>query len=276
MKRFLIVVIAIAVFLEVCMSVRSQTNSYASSAITSSSTGWTEDSEETIWTYVSENSAGNTFVISTTGDLTDTYYASLRFRAKQGGAYEYFIVHLVEYSAGVTELTLFGGTDGTLTDTTITDTAFSPVRFPKGFPISEDSWAIEHRDSTYNTQTTPSAVTWYNVGSLSLSIPVGLWNVKYRVSASIQDTSGTSLTIYATLSTANNSESDSNFTSYFGINGASGNLILAAWFSEEKIISLSQETTYYLNVQTLNSTVEEISLGKTGVPRIIRAVSEYY
>jgi hypothetical protein len=278
MKR-IVYVLLLALVLEACMGVKAQNNDFVTDALTANVGGWVEDAEDVVWTYVSANAAGNTFVISAAGDLTDVYYASLRFRAKQSAAYEHFIVHYVEYDGGAdtTSLTLFGGASGTLSATTITDTAFSPVRFPVGFPRGEAEWSIEVSDANDRDQATPTSLTWYNLDSShKIVIPVGDWDVYYSAVVGGANTS-LAVSAYVTLSTANNSESDVNntVTIYF-VTGSATALTLAATVSKSMPISLTTETTYYLNAKENVAGMTNLGLYGTLQPTIIRVVSAYY
>lgn len=263
------------------MGVKAQNNDFVTDALTANVGGWVEDAEDVVWTYVSANAAGNTFVISAAGDLTDVYYASLRFRAKQGAAYEHFIVHYVEYDGGAntTSLTLFGGASGTLIATTITDTAFSPVRFPVGFPRGEAEWSIEVSDANDREQATPTSLTWYNLDpSHKIVIPVGDWKPYYSAVLSGENTY-LAVSVYTTLSTANNSESDVNNTQTIICWTASAIPFTLAQTVEKSnmpIISLTTETTYYLNVKHNVVSISKIGLYGTIQPTIIRVVSAYY
>lgn len=242
--------------------------------------GWTEDALDRTWTYVSANAAGNTYVVSSTGDLTDIFRVTLRFRAKQGGGYEHFIIHYVEYVAmsDITKLTLFGGASGDLINAAITDVAFSPHRFPAGFPIGKEEWDVEVVDTSTRTQATPASGTWYNIGTTNSQITLspGVWDVSYDVFAGA-DLNLLTTNVFVTLSTANNTQSNSRMTSAInvGISSASSLLIEDRLTANDEI-SLSSETTLYLNAKTGTSGVPNIYFGGATIPTIIRAVSGYY
>jgi hypothetical protein len=84
--------------------------------------GWAPISSA--WTYAS----ATTITIPTNGTLV--YQVGDRVRLKQGGGYKYFVVTAV----AATLLTVYGGSDYTVTNAAITDMAYSRAPKPFGFP----------------------------------------------------------------------------------------------------------------------------------------------
>jgi hypothetical protein len=91
-------------------------------------TGWTNPNHT--WTYAS----ATTFTV--TGNVTAMYYAGVKIRYKQGGAYEYAHVLSSSYSAPNTTVTLVANADFALANDTITDNYFSLADNPAGFPAA--------------------------------------------------------------------------------------------------------------------------------------------
>lgn len=92
--------------------------------------------------------------------------------------------------------------------------------------------------------------TWYNPTSHQITIPAGKWKVVYQVCIYGSSTSATLEYVRATLSTANNSESDINNTclSYIRNSHAAATFGLYAQFSREVEFDLATEDTFYLNI----------------------------
>lgn len=93
---------------------------------------------------------------------------------------KYFILHNIGSYDSENDrvlLTLYGGTDYTLTDSAISSASFSYAKCPYGFPINPLKWTITASISNYSN-TSASAGTIYNVGSIAL--PVGIWNCRYE------------------------------------------------------------------------------------------------
>ncbi|MGA2763937.1 MAG: hypothetical protein ABSG17_11285 [Spirochaetia bacterium] len=128
----------------------------------------------------------------------------------------------------------------------------------------EGTWYILNDTST-RTQSSPSASTWYNPGSLSLTLPPGVYELSYFAELStISGASGYHAS--ATLSTANNSQSDADFTT--GIDGSVGTGTAAGGtsVSKTKKVYLAVSTAFYLNVGTNGSGYTSISFSGVAGP----------
>lgn len=280
MKKYILIFLVLVLIGGVWM-VAPLNNDYARPVQTQvtalSTTGWIEDDVTATWTYVSANAGGNTFTAYRSGDVTETFAPGMRFRAKQGAGYLNFILHAVSsYDADNdrTTLTLFGGTDYDLADAAITDVAYSVARFPLGFPAGEGKWSVEFSDNTFQSQGTPTTSTWYNINNASIDIPVGLWNVEYKVDVGIT-TSANVVAFSVSLSTANNTE-DENYTKGSVLYGPGSSTVFSNTISNRFTLSLNDETTYYLNSMSGSLSATSIFNSGTFTPTIIRAVSGYY
>lgn len=218
--------------------------------------GWIT-SEET-WTYSSADSP--TFIASVNADMTAKLSAGCRVKLTQTTD-KYFIVTAVgSFSGGATLITLYGGTDYTLANAAITSPFYSYMRIPQGFPMSPDKWSVKVTDTSQRQQATPTQNTWYNLGSISISIPIGSWKVSYRVFAQvISNAAQTAATCFTTLSTANNSESDTEFTGGTQVGGASAVLISGAPVYVEKTLDVAAKTTYFLNTRTTLASMASVN-----------------
>lgn len=239
--------------------------------------GWTLD-EVNSWNYVSADAP--TFVMSINADMTNTIFPGMRIRLTQTTD-KYFIVTAVgSYSGGVTNITLYGGTDYTLTNATINNRYYSNVHTPQGFPMSPEKWTVSLDDTTNASQATPTNSTTYNLGSLSISLPIGVWKVTMRAMLEVVATLTATRIIgmQLALSTANNSISDSEMA--WQISSSFPNIAVTFRFvgiTMTKTLSLASKTTHYLvgwvNVPTDNAT----SLAFRGDfhKTMVRAVSAY-
>lgn len=127
---------------------------------------------------------------------------------------------------------------------------------------------VKVTDTGARSQATPTQSTWYNPGSLSITIPIGTWLVGYQCICSVAAASG-ELTVEVTLSTANNSESDAEFTTS-GVVDAATDLEMNA--NRDKILTLAAEDVYYLNIRTVRASMNGIVIdGATGTT-VIRAI----
>lgn len=217
-------------------------------------TGWIPDTNT--WTYSSADSP--TFVISINADMTGLIGVGDKIKLTQTTA-KYFIVTAVgSFSGSATLITVYGGTDYTLANAAITSPYYSHHRSPFGFPMSRNKWRVTYSNTADATQASPASGTWYNAGSQSVSLPIGQWRIYWEgvVGMSVT-TTGTAqnMGVRATLSTANNSESDADFTASFTITAPNtlSNSAGRQTVHREKILDLASKTTYYLNVQTVQS-----------------------
>lgn len=186
---------------------------------------------------------------------------------------KYGVVTDITFSTDTT-LKVFCGTEYAIDDGTISAFNFSNEKSPIGFPLDPDKWTVEISDVAMKTQSTPSASTWYNKGPLNIHIPIGAWRVQLLANLEVYDTSASTPQVRVTLSTANNSESDSGMT-------GGGHVVLSAATRfgmpvyREKTLVLTSKTTHYVNIMTPTASVDEISLrgdiGKT----IVRAICAY-
>ena len=237
--------------------------------------GWEAQSG---WSYASADDP--VYRIYVTGNVTSNpdYRAGNKVKCTNNSTTFYgFIVQVGTYDSGNnrTPVDIYGGTDYDLANSAITAPYISKIKNPDGFPLNPDKWTVKTTDSSDRTQSSPTTNTWYNLGSLSITIPIGLWHVSYKVLARVSRTSSTSTNMASTLSTANNSESDAEMTTFVTLNGASGSLvILVTQHCLSKIFSLTSKTTYYLNARTTAGATDIGHRGDVGTT-VIRAVCAY-
>lgn len=230
--------------------------------------------EET-WTYASADAPTFTFTIS--GDKTGKYSAGMRVRLVQAtGGTKYFIITVVAHAAGTTTITVYGGTDYVLANQAINNPNYSRDKAPIGFPLDPSKWKVRVISTDASSQSTPTQNQWYNLGSVTISIPIGIWDVSYSTSAYAIDAALANINIFSTLSTANNSESDVDFScvsSETSVAAASTTLI--AHHARAKTLVLAAKTSYYVNGKTSVAGVDTIAHYVSSPPTIVEAVCVY-
>lgn len=236
-------------------------------SLANSNDGWTASGET--WTYATADDPTFTFTIS--GDKTNKYSKGMRIKLTQTTT-KYFIITGISYSSPNTNVTVYGGTDYDLANASITDPNYSTHKAPHGFPLDPTKWTEQYTSSSNLTQNNPSSGTWYNLGSNNIDIPTGSWSVEYEVVSQVWDSTSKPLTLFVTLSTGNNSESDSHLTSRQYLQNGT-NIIHNQY--RRKDITVSSETTYYLNAKVDQSGIYGIEFTGNSGPTIIRAVSAY-
>lgn len=211
--------------------------------------GWIGVTE--LWAYASADSP--TFSLSIDGDRTNIYAVGMKLKLTQTSI-KYFIVTNVAYSSPNTILTLYGGTEYTLTDATITATSYSTSKAPHGFPINPSLWSVTVSSTTDRTTSTPTANTKYN--GESVNIPIGVWSVYYQGVGKVVPPSSAVGTLYVTLSTANNTESDKVWTSFILGTGVD----IRCSYGKLGSIVLTSKATYYFNYWTNQPSMSTIAL----------------
>lgn len=213
-----------------------------------------------------------TFVVSTDVDLTTIIPVGARIKLTQTTA-KFFIVTAITSNS----ITLYGGTDYDLANAAITSPYFSTVKAPLGFPLDPDKWTVVITSTSQTQQVSPAQNTWYNHTSGVLHI--GVWNVTYSVVAFADDDSAggrVNPTVFSTLSTANNSESNSDFTAHgYGGFTTDMNSYIGFTFTRTNVINLASKTTYYLNIKTNLANQYSIQARGDVVPTKIKAVCAY-
>ena len=212
------------------------------------------------------------FTVTISGDQSAKYTAGMRIKLTQStGGTKYFIITKVTVSTDTT-LTLYGGTDYNLEDEAISNPYYSVVKAPQGFPLNPNKWTVEVTDTKHRNLVNPIQNVWYNPGSINISIPVGLWRVRYSVLGRAYSGNQGDQTLKVTLSTANNSESDADFSTQFGVFQAD---YPRGMHQQEKILILDTKTTYYLNAMSDVTGIDGLDFLNNYAKCIIRATCIY-
>lgn len=208
---------------------------------------------------------GHTFTVTYAGDLTASVTVGTRIKLTHAAAVKYFIV--TAHVAGT--LTLYGGLNYALAAGAITLPFYSPLKAPVGFPLDPTGWTESSIDGSDRTQAAAVVNTWYNPGSLQISLPIGAWRVRWDAMVGISSTER----VRAALSNANNTGSDVELmTSH---REGAGAVQMERAVSREKTIVVAVKTTYFLNVQCSSAGGTTIGLYGTQAATTIRAVCAY-
>ncbi len=225
------------------------------------------------------------FNVVINANVTGTIGLGNRIQLAQSGANKFLLVHGVSITGSSTYLNLYGGTDYGLVSGSIVSPQYSQLKAPFGFPLSPSKWTVEVINSSDCTKTSPTASTWYGGTGLtptgpSIDVPIGVWRVRYK--AVVRDTFTTAAAgnvgLRATLSTANNSESDSQMSNVqtVAVGIVASNGVNQYTPAIEKILTLASKTTYYLNVLASNVTTGDV-IGFIGSlsNSLLQAISVY-
>ncbi len=209
--------------------------------------GWVDASADT-WTYASADSPTFTFTI--TGDFTAILTPGTRLKLTQTTV-KYFIVTKVSVSSGTTTVTIYGGTDYTLANAAITANYYSHVKGPAGFPLDPAKWTVTVTNTSDAAQASPVNGTWYNLGTISIDVPIGAWRFMYALMLDVQRSGAGVLSGTCSLSTANNSDSDTTMDQILFLDQNVTRFFIIG--SKEKPLNLSSKTTHYL-IAKVNAT----------------------
>lgn len=160
---------------------------------------------------------------------------------------------------------------------------YAPPKQPGvGFPVDDDYWTVTSSNTANAHKTPPTQNVWYGGAGLtntgpSVDMPIGSWRGKAKAVFESEDTTVTDFNCYATISTANNSESDASGkkTIFVALTTPSGSYKL--W--DVKIIpffaKMAAKTTLYLNIKTSTTTCDAIHIRGDVVPSTFELVTAY-
>jgi len=227
------------------------------------STGWYPAGET--WTYDSADDPS--FVFTTGVDVSGKYSAGMKIKCTQSGSIVYGIITQVSGSV----VTMYGGTDYNLTDAAITLPYYSLYKSPLGFPLNPVSWTVEVTDNQSRNQVSAANGTYYNLGSISISVPIGCWNLEYAASAANDNATNTTTCVTA-LSTGSATVSDVDLSFYTQDNSRQMSETL---HRRNKYITLASKTTYYMIIATLSNASTWLGYQSDLGKLIIRATCAY-
>lgn len=234
--------------------------------------GWFAAGET--WTFGAADAPSYTITIAGV-DVTAKYTLGTKLRLTHAAATKYFIVTKASFAVDTT-LTLYGGTDYTLAATAITNPFYSRDRAPVGFPMDPTKWTVFVADTTSVSQATPTSGTWYNLGSLTITVPIGVWYLDWQANAQCNSTAAqTSASQQTTLSTANNTESDTELSGMVILGSASGTLTIGSMQTRHKTLVLTAKQQYFLNAKTLHTNQNTINHRGDIAATVMRAICAY-
>lgn len=204
--------------------------------------GWINPGET--WTYASADAPTFTFTIS--GDKTTVYSKGMRVKLTQTTV-KYFIITNVAYSSPNTTITVYGGTDYTLTNAAISANRYSFDKAPYGFPLDPTKWTISLVQGANVTQTSPVVSQYYNLGSLSMVMPIGAWVPRLQATGYIDRGSAATMIMQFGISTSPTSVSDTSLTGEWAI-GSIALLQQPFALAPMPIVRTSKATYYFIGM----------------------------
>lgn len=233
--------------------------------------GWQPAGET--WTYRAAATDDPTYGFNISGDKTSKYGLGDKINLTQTTV-KYFIITKISYSSPNTMVTMYGGTDYDLANAAITNSFFSKAKSPAGFPFSSSKWTVYIEDLGDYYQTNPVSGTWYNLGTLYLDVPIGVWYLGYNAILDGENaTTAMTLNSKVTLSTSTSSATDSRFI-YRSLVGPMKQDYHRVDISN--YIELTSKTRYYLIERAFTGMSKIAIYSATGeVPIRIEATTAY-
>ena len=153
--------------------------------------------------------------------------------------------------------------------------AYSAQRNPYGFPGQRGKWRLTSMAKTLvSNGGSVSPGTWLNIGYRQFYLPIGSWVLGFNAVPYYYRT-GTNAEFKGTLSTANNTESNTELTVASSVEGASGTMAARNSMNRETDVTISSATQYYLNVTALNNALGDAGWLDSYTPGIIYAENAY-
>ncbi len=162
-------------------------------------------------------------------------------------ATEYFYVAKVgAFAAGVTPVTLLGGTDGHLPNAALGTIQYSNAGTPFGFPSAKRKWRIRLLNRSQYILASPSVGVWYNVGQFQLQVPTGEWKLGYNICSGMDRSVAGRTDEIVALSPSNSTVQDPYLEFISGQGGGNAQVFQASTLNKELPVSLSAPTIFYM------------------------------
>lgn len=243
---------------------------------TALSSGWKSVSQT--WTYASADAPVYQVYVSGNVTANADYKLGNKIKCTISSVVKYgFIVKVGAYDGGNnrTPVDIYCGTDYTMSNSAISAVYISKVKSPDGFPMSPDKWTVTLSDTTNRSQASPTNGSYYNLGSLSISCPIGAWNASMSCVIAGRATN----TVYAlfglSTSTGSISETEMSGSLYSYVSTASAVVETNVPFYKTKLISVTSKTTYYVVVKALVASMASIYISNADAPLTVKLVCAY-
>ena len=228
------------------------------------SDGWIASSAT--WSYSSLDSAALTGVISVNADMTGlSAWATESVMSKQ--AQSTGLLQKWAYSGGATLITFFYGNNTAFANAAITSPKYSHSKTPFGFPTDPTLWTVLVTDTSDRSQSNPTQDQYYNLGSLSITVPIGVWRLGFTTLLSTSKANA-QVSMQSALSTSTSSVSDARL---FGYAIGYGTTVVRNQVISFRALSIASKTTYYLISRTSTASVTDISLLGASITTVMYA-----
>lgn len=211
-----------------------------------------------------EGADAPSYTISFASDMTSILSLGMRIKLTDSTVKYFIITKIGAFSGGKTIITLYGGTDYTLSGGAITLCYYSQLKAPFGFPLNPTKWQFSYLLTGAGfTQNTPTQNQWYNAATIS--IPVGAWKVRGKGFVSAHRSTVGYISCFVALSTTNNgATSDILQAGYFAYISWTTNQTITNAFGMIGDIDVTSKTNYYLNGRTTDASLTDFIFATNG------------
>lgn len=151
----------------------------------------------------------------------------------------------------------------------VTEFSYSNAAAPYLFPSQRERWSVETCWSQRQTATAANSSTWYNPGSLQVSVPIGAWTLGWQSQVLVGLTATNYPGVRSALSTSASSVSDQELFAAATLSQSSSNQ-QNGMSARSKNLSVTTATPYYfiLQAEVVNGTTTLYAGGYTGAAEI--------
>ncbi len=235
--------------------------------------GWTASGES--WAYSAWSATTRIAEVTVPTDATTKYQPGMRVKFTQStGGTKYGIIMKVE----ATKLHVLVPVGITFNNEALSDIFYSGEKAPLGFDSSPSNWMLELTDNSNRLQASPTINTWYNPGSLSLTVGVGKYKLSYSANVYMTHNSSAVGSVHVILHTANNSGSTSSKfyrRPYSTLNAGSSFGLIGAVYAEDDVEITSSTQAYYLNALTDAGSASNVGFWNSQGKAVIKAIPAY-
>jgi len=215
-------------------------------------------------------------------DVTSLLSVGMRIKFTNGGNVIYGIITAIAFSTNTTitflheinpannqALTLVG-------NSTITLPYFSTQKAPHGFPLDPNKWSLVVKDSGFRSGSTTQNA-WQNISQLNITIPIGLWRIAQKFTFYASRATNGIADSYYTLSTANNSETNTDSTCRCYVRATTDGARTEAGptIQNSFILNIASKTAYYTNVKTTQTGITAHGLDGASAPLVLTVTCAY-
>lgn len=213
------------------------------------------------WQFGAWNSTYRIATINVPNSGVFTLGQKIRYWQQTGG-WKYGFVMTKPNSTSITVFQGNAASGYVLNNERIYLPAYSRDKSPDGFPADARVWTMLFNGSSAVSVNTPANGVWNNLGAGQVPVGAGLWDIGYDVTTLSARTTAGNTQVRVTLSKANNTEDDTDFTINNGLNQSAAQTMLNLTITShvEKTVEVANNTPFYLNIAPSSGSLSSMSI----------------